>query len=126
MCLLAIARSITGICNWFHRVQLIRSGNDVVMTFGTAMVFTEHELQTLRRREVKLAEAQRLSQNVGWKISSGTLFWSDDTFRIIQCAPRTTPTVGFALALVHPEDRNLVQLQIERARHWLVPATWSS
>jgi PAS domain-containing protein len=89
---------------------------------GTAMGVTEHELLTeeLRRREAYLAEAQRLSHtgSFGWKVSSGELYWSDETFRIFQCDARTKPTVEFALSRVHPEDRDFVQQQIERAsRH---------
>jgi PAS domain S-box-containing protein len=78
----------------------------------------EHELltQELRRREAYLAEAQRLSHtgSFGWKVSSGELFWSDETFRIFQCDATTKPTLEFVLSRVHPEDRDLVE-QIERA-----------
>ncbi len=89
------------------------------MTFGTAMDVTEHELltQELRRREAYLAEAQRLSHtgSFGWKVSSGELFWSDETFRIFQCDARTKPTLELVISRVHPEDRDFVQQQIERA-----------
>ena len=86
---------------------------------GTAMDVTEQEqlTQDLQRREAYLEEAQKLSQtgSFGWKVSSGEIFWSDETFRIFQCDPRTKPTVEFALSRVHPEDRALVQQQIDRA-----------
>jgi PAS domain S-box-containing protein len=83
------------------------------------MDVTEHELltQELRRRQAYLDETQRLNQkgSFRWKVSSGELFWSDETFQIFQCEARTKPTVEFALSRVHPQDRNLVELQIERA-----------
>jgi PAS domain S-box-containing protein len=86
---------------------------------GSALDVTEHELlnQELRRREAYLAEAQRLSHtgSFGWQVSSGEIFWSDETFRIFQCDPGTKPTVEFVLSRVHSEDRQLVQQQIERA-----------
>jgi PAS domain S-box-containing protein len=86
---------------------------------GTAMDVTEHEhlTQELQRREAYLAEAQKLSHtgSFGWKVSSGEIFWSDETFRIFQCNPRTNPTVEFVLSRVHPDDRGLVQQQIDRA-----------
>jgi PAS domain S-box-containing protein len=86
---------------------------------GTAMDVTEHEhlTQELQRREAYLAEAQRLSHtgSFGWKVSSGEIFWSDETFRIFQCNPRTNPTMEFVLSRVHPDDRGLVQQQIDRA-----------
>jgi PAS domain S-box-containing protein len=86
---------------------------------GSAIDVTEHELltQELRRREAYLAEAQRLSHtgSFGWKVASGEILWSDETFRIFQCDPDTKPTLGFALTRIHPRDRELVQQQIERA-----------
>jgi len=51
----------------------------------------------------------------GWKVSSGEISWSDETFRIFQCDPHTKPTLEFALTRVHPKDRELLQQQIERA-----------
>ncbi len=86
---------------------------------GTAMDVTEHEhlTQELQHREAYLAEAQKLSHtgSFGWKVSSGEIFWSDESFRIFQCHPRTNPTVEFLLSRVHPDDRGLVQQQIDRA-----------
>jgi PAS domain S-box-containing protein len=86
---------------------------------GTAMDVTEHEqlAQELQRRQAYLAEAQRLSHtgSLGWKVSSGEIFWSDETFRVFQCNPRTNPTMEFVLSRVHPDDRSLVQQQIDRA-----------
>jgi PAS domain S-box-containing protein len=83
------------------------------------MDVTEHEqlAQELQRRQAYLAEARRLSHTVsfGWKVSSGEIFWSDEAFRIFQCNPRTSPTVEFVLSRVHPDDRGLVQQQIDRA-----------
>jgi PAS domain S-box-containing protein len=86
---------------------------------GSAIDVTEHELltQELRRREAYLAEAQRLSHtgSFGWKVASGEILWSDETFRIFQCDPRTKPTLELALTRVHAEDRESVQQQIDRA-----------
>jgi formate hydrogenlyase transcriptional activator len=86
---------------------------------GSAIDVTEHELltQELRRREAYLAEAQRLSHtgSFGWKVASGQIVWSDETFRIFQCDPGTKPTLEFILTRVHPEDRELVQQQIDLA-----------
>jgi PAS domain S-box-containing protein len=86
---------------------------------GSAIDVTEHELltQELRRREAYLTEAQRLSHtgSFGWSVSSGEILWSDETFRIFQCDPRTKPTVGVILLQVHREDRERVQQQIDQA-----------
>jgi PAS domain S-box-containing protein len=86
---------------------------------GTAMDVTEQEHLTheLRRREAYLAEAQRLSHtgSFGWKISTGEILWSEETFRIFQYDPTTKPTAELVLQRVHPEDAALVKQTIERA-----------
>src|SRR5260221_1310167 len=94
-------------------------GQSLKKCVGSAIDVTEHELltQELRRREAYLAEAQRLSHtgSLGWKVASGEILWSDETFRIFQCDPDMNPTVEFVLSRVHPEDRDSVQQQIDRA-----------
>jgi PAS domain S-box-containing protein len=77
----------------------------------------ELQEEKLQRSEVYLAEAQRLSHtgSLGWKPSTGQLIWSEETFRIFQYDPNTTPTVECVLQRVHPEDVAVVQQTIERA-----------
>ena len=86
---------------------------------GTAMDVTEQEHLTreLQRRETYLAEAQRLSHtgSFGWRISTGEILWSEETFRIFQYDRTTKPTVELVLQRVHPEDAALVKETIERA-----------
>jgi PAS domain-containing protein len=71
----------------------------------------------LRRSQAYLAEAQRLSRtgSFGWKVSTGEIIWSEETFRIFQYDRKTTPTVELILQRVHPEDAALVKETIERA-----------
>ncbi|MGA2128209.1 MAG: ATP-binding protein [Xanthobacteraceae bacterium] len=73
--------------------------------------------QALRRSEAYLSEAQRLSRtgSFGWDVTSGQIYWSDETFRIFECDPSTTPTVATILDRAHPEDRPRVRRTIERA-----------
>src|SRR5258707_1895279 len=75
--------------------------------------------EELRRSQAYLAEAQRLSQtgSFGWRLSTGEILWSEETFRIFQCDRTTTPTVELILQRVHPEDAALVRQTIERASH---------
>src|SRR6266704_2701719 len=86
---------------------------------GSALDVTEHVLVTkeLRRREDYLAEAQRLSHtgSFGCKLSTGEMFWSEETFRIYGYDPSIQPSVERVLQRVHPEDRPLVQERIDRA-----------
>ncbi|MGD0965240.1 MAG: PAS domain S-box protein [Candidatus Acidiferrales bacterium] len=86
---------------------------------GTAIDVTEQERLTeeLRRREAYLAEAQRLSHtgSFGWRVSTGELFWSEETFRIFQYDPSVRIALELVLERVHPEDAGLVQETVERA-----------
>ena len=71
----------------------------------------------LRRSEVYLAEAQRLSHtgSFGWNVSSGEIYWSDETYRIFECEPTTKPTLQMVIDQTHPDDRVRLQQIIERA-----------
>ena len=73
--------------------------------------------EALRRSEAYLSGAQRLSQtgSVGWKVSSGELYWSAETYRILAYDPTTKPTVELFLQRVHPEDVAPVKQIVERA-----------
>jgi len=71
----------------------------------------------LQRSEAYLAEAQRLSHtgSFGWDVSSGKLYWSEETFRIFECDRADQPTVEFVQRRTHPDDRACVQQIIDRA-----------
>ena len=73
--------------------------------------------EALLRSEAYLAEAQRVSHtgSFGWSVSSGHIFWSDETFRILEYHPSNKPTVEVILQRTHPEDRALVQERLDQA-----------
>src|SRR5467141_247822 len=77
----------------------------------------ELQEQKLQRSEAYLAEAQRLSHtgSFGWRVSTGEIIWSEETYRIFQYHRNTTPTVESVLQRVHPEDAAQVKQTIERA-----------
>jgi NO-binding membrane sensor protein with MHYT domain len=77
----------------------------------------ELQKEKLHESEAYLSEAQRLSHtgSFGWKISSGEITWSEETFRIFQYDRTTKPTLELILQRVHPEDVALVKETIERA-----------
>lgn len=74
---------------------------------------------SLRRSEAYLAEAQRLSRtgSFGWNVSSGKIYWSQETFRIFQYDLATKPAVELVVQRTHPEDRALVRQVIDRVSH---------
>jgi PAS domain S-box-containing protein len=95
--------------------------NGVVTRFlGTLMDVTEQERMTqeLRRKEAYLADGQSLSHTgtFGWSVSSGEVFWSEETFRIFEYDRATcTPTMDLLLQRAHPEDFPLFQKTIDYA-----------
>ena len=84
---------------------------------------TELELKVLertaelRRSEVYLTEAQRLSRtgSFGWNVSSGKILWSEECSRIYGYNKAPSVTVDMILQRTHPEDLALVQGIIDRA-----------
>src|SRR5580693_2225187 len=71
----------------------------------------------LQRRWRYLAEARRLSHSgtFGWKVHSGELVWSDETYDILGFARETNPTLDLVFDRVHPEDRDRLQQIRDRA-----------
>ena len=71
----------------------------------------------LRRSEAYLAEAQRLSHtgSFGWRLSSGEIYWSDETYRIVGFDQATKLTFERVFQRIHPDDRGLVQQTLDRA-----------
>ena len=90
----------------------------------TAWVDRRFALQTLEVQEAKLqqseaylSEAQRLSHtgSFGWRVSTGEIIWSEETFRIFQYDRAVKPGVEQILQRVHPEDAAFARQTIERA-----------
>jgi C4-dicarboxylate-specific signal transduction histidine kinase len=73
----------------------------------------------LRRSEAYLAEAQRLSHtgSFGWDVSSGKLYWSEETFRIFECDRAAEPTVDLVLQRTHPQEQDRIRQTLDRAAH---------
>ncbi len=77
--------------------------------------------RAFRHSEAYLAAAQKLSHtgSFGWKIPSGEVYWSEETFRIYEYAPTTRPTVEMILQRVHPDDSEMLRKTMERiAQDW--------
>jgi PAS domain S-box-containing protein len=71
----------------------------------------------LQRRWQYLAEAQRLSHSgtFGWKVSSGELVWSDETYRILGFTRETHPALDLVFDRIHPDDLDRVRKLSDRA-----------
>jgi PAS domain S-box-containing protein len=77
----------------------------------------EVQEEKLQQSEAYLSEAQRLSRtgSFGWRVSTGEIIWSEETFRIFQYDRTVKPGVEQVLQRVHPEDAALVRQTIGRA-----------
>jgi PAS domain S-box-containing protein len=76
--------------------------------------------EELQKRWKYLAESQRLSHSgtFGWKVDSGELIWSDETYRILGFTRETNPALDLAFDRIHPDDRDrLYQLRDRAARN---------
>jgi PAS domain S-box-containing protein len=67
--------------------------------------------QSLQTSEDRLNEAQRIAHVGSWELNllTNVLHWSDEIYRIFEVDPmQHTPSYGFFLEAIHPEDRVLV------------------
>jgi len=107
--------------------QSLRRARDVLTETVKELQRTNEALQAesrermqieerLRRSEGYLAEAQRLTHtgSFGWSVQSGEIRWSDETFRIFECDPKTKPTLAVILQTTHPDDVAYVKENVER------------
>jgi signal transduction histidine kinase/FixJ family two-component response regulator len=108
-----------GATDYVLKTRLSRLVPSVVRALREASERAERKRaeQSLRRSETYLAEAQRLSGtgSFGWNVSSGEIFWSEETYNIFEHAREVNPTLELALQRVHPDDRDLVEQTINRA-----------
>ncbi len=70
----------------------------------------------LRRSEAFLAQGQGMNHtgSFGWDVSSGKIYWSEETYNIFECDRTIKPTLELVLHRVHPDDRSAVKQLIER------------
>src|SRR5438552_8997656 len=74
--------------------------------------------EKLRRSEASLTEGQRISHTGSWSwiVSSGKVAWSQEHFRIFGYDPeKRQPSYQLFLETVHPEDRSVIEQNLDRA-----------
>jgi PAS domain S-box-containing protein len=71
----------------------------------------------LDRSEAFLAQGQSISHtgSFGWNLSSGEIYWSEETYKIFEYDRTVKPTLELVIQRIHPDDRDLVQQNIDRA-----------
>src|ERR1700730_15695636 len=113
-------RGVDGKYRWFlGRAMALRDeAGNIVRWHGTAVDIEDRKRaeDALRRSEAYLAEAQRLSAtgSFGWRVTSGDIVWSEETYRIFGLDRAVKPTIDLALQRVHPDDRELLRHEVNR------------
>ena len=71
----------------------------------------------LQRSEAYLAQGQRISHtgSFGWNVSSGEIYWSEETFKIFEYEQVAKPSLQLVFQRTHPDDRDLAEQTIDRA-----------
>lgn len=91
----------------------------LVEYFGAVTEITDRKRSEdqLRRSAAFLAQAQRVTRtgSLWWKVSTGEIVWSEESYRLMEYPPTVTPTVELIMNRVHPHDRPLVQELIARS-----------
>jgi PAS domain S-box-containing protein len=111
-------RSADGKYRWFLvRAKAVRDpAGNIARWYGTAIDIEDRKRaeDALRRNEAYLAEAQRLSVtgSFGWRVASGDVVWSEETYRIFELERSVKPTIDLLLQRVHPDDRELVRHEV--------------
>ncbi|HEV2379687.1 MAG TPA: MEDS domain-containing protein [Terriglobia bacterium] len=108
---------------WFlvRSLPLRDEGGNIVKWYGSGVDIEDRKRaeEALRRSEAYLAAGQRLSHTGSWalSLSSGELYWSQETYRIFGFDPaETSASVNETfLPRIHPEDRPKVEEGLKAA-----------
>lgn len=92
-----------------YPVAILETNNDITER--------KHAEEALRRSDAYLTEAQKLSLtgSFGWKISSGELYWSEESYRILGYDRTAKPSLELVEQRIHPADLVRVRQYIDRA-----------
>src|SRR5215475_4818207 len=116
---LVVRDRVVGVMAMFARQRLSAATREALASVADSIAQGVERNQTeekIRQSEAHLAEAQRLSHTGSfvWKISTGDILWSEESFRMFQYDWTVKPTMELVLQRVHPEDVALVKQIIER------------
>lgn len=75
------------------------------------------EITSKKNAQQKLLKAQHISQMgfMDWNMQSNELNWSDEIYNIYGVDPNQKPTIESTVAMVHPEDLDYVQKNLDLA-----------
>jgi PAS domain S-box-containing protein len=91
-----------GMVIWVREnAKAVRRADDRLIVLVACEDITERKRteDALRQSQMYLAEAQRISRtgSFGWRVDSGEMIWSEETFRIFECDRALKPTFELVL-----------------------------
>jgi PAS domain S-box-containing protein len=98
-------------------LELLASQAAIALENASLYSDLQRSYSDLHRSEAFLAQGQSISHtgSFGFNVSSGEIFWSDETYNIFGHDREVKPTLEFLLQRIHPDDRDLVQQAFDRA-----------
>jgi PAS domain S-box-containing protein len=113
-------RAADGEYRWFlvRGVPLRNQHGNIVKWYGTLTDIEDRKRagEALQRSQFYLSEGQRVAHMGSWAFNAaGFDYWSSELFQIYGLDPNgKPPTVGEYLDLVHPDDRNSMEQEIQK------------
>ncbi len=95
-----------------------RQDNQLIVLIACEDITERKEAENaLRQSETYLAEAQRLSHtgSFGWRVASGEIIWSEETFRIFGYDKAPSVKLDTVFQRILPDDRARAKQTIDRA-----------
>ncbi len=92
--------------------QLSRAFDEMTRNLKAITKKRDEAMETLRKSEADLTEAQRIALLGGWEwdILKNELKWTDYTYRLLGLKPgEKTPSYKVFMELIHPDDREKVK-----------------
>jgi PAS domain S-box-containing protein len=114
-------RGADGVYRWFHvRGLPVRDTEGRIVRWYNLITDIDERRKThekLQRSEAFLAQGQSISHtgSFGFNVSSGEIFWSDETRNIFEYDRAVKPTLELVFQRIHPDDRDLAQQTLDSA-----------
>jgi PAS domain S-box-containing protein len=115
-------------CEWFYSVIKDKDGK-VTKLMSLVQDITERKKaeEYLRRSEMRLNEAQAISQVGNWEIdfTENVVRWSDESYNIYGVnKAEVQPSTELFLSFIHPDDADFAQRKIQQAFDSLIDSSF--